>query len=655
MKDKNTIYYDKIDDQVFLGMVKRRRIEAESHWNKDQSLKSVRERNNKEYLGKYIEEQMVDERYQEVYIDNRQFTSVRTIVPFLTARVTAAEVVPANGNDLSVQFAKDFEEALQKHAAKQMARSKIRLAVQDLLRGERVGILMWRFDNYLDTIVIEHLDPSSVVIGKRSKLYEEPDYVGREVERSVAELLRMFPDKESKILKLFSIEKGVSSQLEKIFTIKEDWIWVDNAGSKDLVVGWSYQEVLFGKIKDPNFNETGKNLLERPMMPFVFFNFLNNGKGYIDETSFIEQARYLQKNYNKRGQTIAENAKYGGTGVPIFAKGSIAQKDVAKIRFSPIQRVLLDAPDVNKAFTIWQSTPLPQYIVEDKYDDRNSIDNIWGTPNVFRGEQSKNNTLGQDVLIRNQAEGRLADPVDCIDDSMQRFYQIEAQMMYRYFDSKKFYNYLGNDGKFVSVVISKDEIAKNLGIVIGVKAGTSLPIDRAQQRSTIIELLKMNKVGTLTAYKELGVFEDPEAAYKEYVMEQLDPKTALAEVDKQVFSREANQDLHIVIGGDEPDEREDIDEQYVSHLNEWLLSDKYMILQGKNPEAAARVSEFIDKTIAKASRKADKLAMQPALEGQEPVPPEVQAIVDAQGGQPQQPAQPPQMAGAMPNLPPVVQ
>jgi hypothetical protein len=643
--EKDNIYYDKIDDQVFLGMVKRRRIEAEGHWDKDQNLKSVRERNNKEYLGKYVEEQLVDERYQEIYNDNRQFTSVRTIVPFLTARITAPEVVPANGTDLSLQFAKDFEEALQKHAEKQKARAKVRLAVQDLLRGERVGILMWRFDPLLDTVSIEHLDPNTVVIGKRSKLFEEPDYIGRKIERSVGDLLKIFPDKADKIKQLFGITKGVPSQLEKIYELNEDWIWVDNEDEKDLIVGWSYQNVLFGKIKDPNFKETGKNLIERSMMPFVFFNFLNNGKGYIDETSFIEQARHLQRNYNKRGQTIAENAKYGGTGVPIFAKGTISQKDVARIRFSPIQRVLLDTPDINKAFTVWQSSPLPQYIVEDKYDDRNSIDNIWGTPNVFRGEQSKNNTLGQDVLIRNQAEGRLADPVDCIDDSMTRFYQLEAQMMYRWFDEKKFYNYLGNDGKFVSVVISKEEIARNLGIEIGVKAGTSLPIDRAQQRSTVIELLRMNKVGTLTAYKELGLFDNPEEAYKEFVMEQLDPKTALSEVDKTVFSREANQDLYIVIGGGEPDEREDIDDQYVAHLNEWLLTDKYKILQEKNPEVAAKVSDFIDSVIAKASRKANKLAMQPAPDGQEPVPPEVQAMVDAQGGQPQAP----QMAGAMPS------
>lgn len=635
MKPKDNIYFNDIDDVTFLNSLKRRRQEAEGHWEK-KGLKGVRAENNKQYLTEYVKDQLIDERYQEIYADNRQFVSVRTIVPFLTARITAPEVTPSDGKDLSIQFAQDFEEALQKHAEKQQGRAKVRLAVQDLLRGERVGILGWRYDAELDTVVIEHIPSDSVVIGKRSRLYEEPDFVSRTIQRSVYDLCRLFPDKKDNIYKLFGITKGTPSQLEKVYEIKEEWIWIDTEAKKELVVGWSWQDFLFGKIKDPNWDEGGKNVLDRPMMPFIFYNFLNDGSGYIDQTSFMEQSWWLQRNYNKRGQTIAENAKYGGTGVPIFAKGTITQKDVAKIRFSPIQRILLDTNDINKAFTTWQSTPLPQYIVEDKYDDRNSIDNIWGTPNVFRGEQSKNNTLGQDVIIRDQSEGRLSDPVDCIDDSMTRFYQIEAQMMYRYWDQKKYINYLGNDGKFVSLVISSEDIAKNLGIQISVKAGTSLPIDRAQRRATIMKLLERNKVSTLVAYKELGIFDDPEAAYKQWVLEINDPASSLADVDKQVFSREASEDIQLVLGNQEPEEREDLENDYIQYLNDWLLTDKFRLLQIKNPEAAARLSQFVDAILQKAQRKLDKMQMQPAAPDQ--VPPEVQAQMDAQmqaeGGNP---------------------
>lgn len=646
--NEDSIYFNAIDDTEFGEILRLRRNEAEEGWKKD-DLKTVREANNKMYLGTYIEEQLVDERYQELFADNRQFTSVRTILPFLAARVTAAEVTPSDGRDISVQFAKDFEEALQKGIEKQHGRGKVRLAIQDLLRGERVGILKIRYDAVKDIVLLEWVKPGTVTIGKRASLFEEPDYLSQEIKKTIGDLLTMFPDKAAVIKKLFGLPENPSiAELDKVKTIREEWIWLTVNGKRELLVGWSWQNTVFGKIKDPNWKENGKNVSDCQMMPYIFFNFLNDGTSHIDQTSFIEQAKWLQKNYNKRGQTIAENARYGGTGVPIFAKDAIGQKDVAKIRFSPIQRVLLDATDVSKAFTVWQSTPLPNYIVDDKVDLRDSIDNVWASNAVLRGQQTNNDTLGQDILNRDQAEGRLSDPIDCIDDSMTRLYQLYAQLMYRNYDKDKFINFLGNDGKFVSIVVSSEEISKNLGIQISVKAGTSLPIDRAQRRATIMELMKLGKVGTLTAYKELNIFDDPEAAYKEYILETVDPASSLAEVDKKVFSREASQDLYLVIAGETPEEREDIEDDYLQFLNDWLLTDKYMLLQEKNPDAAARVSAFVDSIVEKASRKVNKMALQPAAPDE--VPPEVQAEMDAAAQQQAVSGEAP-----VPTQPPVVQ
>ncbi len=208
----------------------------------------------------------------------------------------------------------------------------------------------------------------------------------------------------------------------------------------------------------------------------------------------------------------------------------------------------------------------------------------------------------------------------------------------------------GNDGNFVSAVVSSKDIAKNLGIHISVRAGTSLPLDRAQRRATVMELLKLNKVGTLTAYKELGVFDDPDEAYKQYVMEQLDPKASLDEVDKQVFDREANEDIQIVLAGGMPDEREDISPEYINYLNEWLLTDKFKLLQEKKASSAARLSQFIDGILVKAQRKADKLAMQPAPDAMQTPLATMGQAHPPQAGQPQpgQPQAPPQFAGAQP-------
>lgn len=642
-KDTSVFSMDDFSDAIFVEMVNRRAKEAEDHWNQKKGLKDARATNLKRYLGDYMKERLRDERYEDIYLDNRQFTSVRTIVPFLTARITQPEVTPADETDIALYFAKDFEKSLNKHAKKQYARGKIRLAIQNLLKGERVGYLKWLYKADLDTVKLEHVDPDSVIVGKRSRLYDEPDFLRHKQKRTLGDLLRQFPHKEKKILEHFGVQNKTVSQLEKEYDINENWIWVDYNDKKELVVGWTHESFLFDKIPDPNFMEGGskKNIADHPMIPFVFFNFLNDGSGYIDETSFMEQSNFLQDHYNKLGQAIADNAKWAGTGVPIFGKGSIDAKDAAKVRFSPIQRILLNTEkfgnDVRNAFTTWSSGTLQNFVIEEKNITPNNIDNIWGTPNIFRGEQSKNNTLGQDVMVRDQAEGRQADPIDCIDDAMERFYILEAQLMYRYFDDEHYYKYLGKGGKFVKAVVSQKRLAENLGIEVGVVSGTSLPIDRAQKKSIIMQLMKDRQIGTYTAYKELGIFDDPEQAFKEYMLEQSAPDQLLQEATNDVFDRDAQEDLAIVISGKIPDERDDLPDPYIAYLNEYLLKDSFKFLK---QEEQQRVSMFVDAVLDKARRKMMKLAMQ----------------VNPQPGVPQpgapEPTAPPGLAPLQPATPP---
>jgi hypothetical protein len=642
--DSNGIYNisdAELSDIDFAQITKDRCNEATEHWNTKEKLEQVRTNNRRQYLSEYVEDGLIDIRYQEVFSDNRQFQAIRTLVPFVTGQIAANEVTPANKDDLSMLFASDFETATQIHAERQNGKFKIRLSVQDLLIGERIGVGKWRYDSYLDTVVYERINPSKFVIGKRAMLYEEPDYCQHTLDKTPGDLIRQFPDKKEHILELFGVADSVT-ELEKMqHEITEDWIWVYLNGVKTLIVGWKYQEYVFGKIKNPNWKEGKQNIIDSPMVPFVFFNILNGGDGYIDETSFTEISKYSQSNYNKRGQVIAESAKYGGTGVPIFAKGAITQKDAARVKFSPVTRVLLDSADVSKAFTTWQQGPMQNFIMEDMANQKQNIADTYGATNVFDGSQSANKTATQDVLLRNQAEGRQGDLLDMVELAMTRFYMIEAQLMYIYFTDSKYYNYVGNDGEFMSVAVNQPELQKNAGISISVKAGSSLPLDRSQKRATINNLLSLNKIGTLQAYKELAIFDDPEKAFKQYVEEQTNAMGLVAEMNNDVFDRDANEDLQTVIGGKQPPERDDIDPEYVNFLNEFLLTDKFKMLQDKSPVKAAAVSKFIDAAIAKAQRKADKLALQPS-----PLAP---------GQSPTTPAQPPLPPGTDPNAPPGAQ
>lgn len=605
--DSQQIYDLKVNYITLGGMIKRRASASQAHWNKEYDLEKVRKDNKELYTTEYVKKWLIDERYQEIFADNRLFVATRTLVSFISSRISEPEVIPADGKDLSLQFSRDYEKILLEEADEVNALAKVKLAVQDILSGQRVGVLKWVYNPKKKRLELHHLDPASVIIGKKAKLHEEPDFVQEKQKRSIGDLISLFPDKKDTIFRLFDIQKGVPSQLEREVDITENWIWLtDDNGEEKLGVAWGYQNTVFGAMSDPCWNPDGENLLDNPTVPYIFLNFLNDGSGYIDQTSFIEQAKYSQKNYDKRGMTIEENAAYAGTGVPVFGKGAITDETAARVRFSPTQRIMLDIEDVGKGFTTWKGGDMPAYVIEDKMDLRANVDNIYGTNSLVNGQEASSKTAAQDVMLRDQAQGRQQELVDCVEVGMARFYELEGQFIYRYFDEEKYYNFLGENGQFESIVLTQAKVRDNLGIRIRIKAGTSLPIDRAQKRQVAIQLMTAKRIGTLRLYKELGL-EKPEDAYHEYLQENLLPFASMNEAEKSADSREAEADLAVVIGGKVPEEREDIDQDYITYLNEYLMTNKYHQL----PQAAqARVSQFVAEVIAQAQRKALKLQTQ---------------------------------------------
>lgn len=616
----------KMDDLQLAALIDHRADSARSDWNKaPYNLTEVRESNQKLYSTEYVNDWQVDERYEDVVADNRMFTSVRTIIPFVTSQITEPEVTASDDNPLSLQFARDLEKILVLHSKQQQAKAKIKISVQDNLRGQRIGYLKLRYDAKRNTITLEHVDPSSVIVDSKARQHEEPRFLQHTQKRTIGDLLRQFPNKKDVLLQLFELsEKAEDYQirLDEEQEITENWLFVNEDGEDTLVVSWKVKNEILAKFKDPNFIWGGQNILDAPMIPFIFFNTLNDGSSLIDQTSYMEQSHWLQENYDKRSMAIASNAKFGGIGVPVFSKKALPQSDAAKIQFSPLQRILLDTTDVRSSFTTWQAGTLQSFVVEDKYDSRNSIDNIWGTPNIMRGEQSKNNTLGQDVLIRDQAEGRQSEIIDAIDTAMARYYKILTQMIYRYFDEDHYYKYVGSDGKFVRLVINQKKLAKYLGIDVNVKTGSSLPVDRAQKRAVALRLAQLNRISTLRLYKELGL-ENAEEAYKQWVLESRDPSTMLKDADSNQQDRAAQEDLAVVIGGEIPDERDDVTDEYLSYLNDYLLTDKLILLENEDPDAASRVRDFISAINTKAKIKLSKLENQARNQPQTPpTPPE---------------------------------
>lgn len=640
-----SVYDLKLTDNSLSELIRKRRGDADSHWERKYKLKSKRTENKKLYTSEYVLSQPRELDAGPLAVDNRLFVAVRVLTPYIVDRLAQPEVTPADADDLSRNFAKDFERVLAKEAKNAGVKEKFRLMVQDLFEGQRKGVGKWHYNSAKKCLEFKRLDPKNVLVSHRSELYDEPDFIDEMQKRTIGDLFKLFPAKKDQMKRDWGITLETPMTLDKEQDIYETWLFVDDsAGDRKLAVVWSYGVgSILGAATDPNYDygSDANNILDEPVTPYVFVNFLNDGSGYEDETSFIEQAQYSQKSYDRDAQTISDDAAWGGSGVPVVAKGALEQDDdLAKLKFSPSQRLVLDAEDMSKAFTTWNKPALDKSIFDNKLDQRNNVDNTFGTPSIFRGEQTDANTLGQDVILRDQAQGRQTDIITAVDSSMRRSLQIEAQLMGRFFDDEQYYKFVGDDGKFIKVMMSSARIAQNAECEIDVEEGSSLPVDRGQKRAVLLQLLQLNKIGTLTAYRQLGI-DDPEEAFKEYMEEQVAPQDLMAKVDKDTTDRDAEEDLYIVIGGKVPEERDDVTPEYVSYLNNWLLTEKYNRLKPNEQQA---VSAYVQMVIAKAQLKIAKMASQlppptpatpPAIgpDGQ-PLPPDPNA--PPQGSQPPQ-------------------
>lgn len=132
-----------------------------------------------------------------------------------------------------------------------------------------------------------------------------------------------------------------------------------------------------------------------------------------------------------------------------------------------------------------------------------------------------------------------------------------------------------------------------------------------------------------------------------WLNQQLDPQAAIREAAKDLFDRQAEEDLTVVMGGKVPKEREDISPEYVAYLNNWLLTDKFRL---QTPATQAAVSEFIQAVIAKATLKVAKMQ---SMEIPPPQPDPNAPVDPNQPPDPNQPVPTPQAPTQEPMQPPV--
>nr|MBA3755748.1 hypothetical protein [Nitrosomonas sp.] len=465
------------DDQL-LSMIGRSLQENIDHWNQPPWNHEQADKSNLKY---WMGDQMTN---QTAGLDgkplpnmgNRAQTSSRSVLSYVNARVAKPEVAPSTNKDTAQQFARDLRDVMFQHSVDQDLEEKAGKATQALVIQKR-GYLKLRFDPLLGSrgdIAIDYVPPEDIVIDKSTSWGEDGSREWHRQRCTIEELIIKFPDKEAAIKDAFEIGRGVFTQMSRRIEYWEVWFtYYDKKRLEGLCWYLPTGKIILGKMPNPNYIYTGDdqedrkiNFMSFPIKPFIRFSYMNSGKSAMDETSLFEQIKVLQDLYNKRRVQIMSSMD-NQKGRTVLDARAVEEGDATKFftRDGGAKALLLIKPSqgntVSNSVVHVPYNPLPREAAEEAYDYRNEIDQVMGTPNIFRGEQSKNNTLGQDERIIQQAGALQDDLAKSVDKSMQRLYRKLFHLMKVYYTEDHWFTVKGDDGKFDFVVMNGDDMDTN--------------------------------------------------------------------------------------------------------------------------------------------------------------------------------------------------
>lgn len=645
------------DDQLDKMLINS--LEADrDHWNqKPWNLTESDIKNTAFLLGDQLDDKEFL-RSDTKYVDNRLFSSVRAILSYATGQLAKPEITPSKGDEIFLKGAQDIGSALYQHASDEKVDAKVRAAVLNLITRKR-GYLKLRFDPNIGLngdIVTEICNPEDIIIDRYAGYLQNPKKIYHRIRCTIEELCARFPDKKQQIMDTYSIRRGVYSQVSKMVTYFECWFTYTGEDNKPAEgVCWFIAEkhLILDKMKNPNWvyeggdkKEKEANITSIPPKPFVVFNYINTGHSYIDETCLVEQARPLQIMLNKRLRQIGENADYVN-GRWIASKKSFSQEDARNLINKGAKTVaLVDDADVTKSMMNVAPNQLGAWVENTVMDSRNEIDGMMGTPSQFKGaEPDTQDTLGRDMMVKQQAGALQDDLVRAISVGMEEYYKLLLQMMRVYYTDDYYFQTQGGDGKYEFILINGDKLDSN--VKVSVETDSTLPLDKAMIRSTAMTLWQTgNAIDYKTLMEDLGL-PNPDVRAERYYTANMDPMGYLASIKQEDVNAEAESDIDLLIANKVPEEKDDYDQAYFDYFNKFMASNRFAKIQAPynaknnptgNPKAAQRITAFL---MATQHAMMQSLALQEAMQPPQPGLP--QAPNALQSGQTQAPPQPGQV------------
>jgi hypothetical protein len=603
----------------------RKRIAASETFyrtNEAYNLEEVRKKNlqmlygDHYKAGKYPTLRESSIKYQEPDI----YAAVQTIVSYATSKPHEVEARPWNEGVTGRILARDFSKFTEAHGVEHDLRGKTERGIYDLISKRVMAFkLVWdpNAKSGRGDIVPKHMDPSKLVFDHTAGIDDNPGFIAEKCTSTVQDLINRYPKKKAEIFEKLNIKQGTMNQL----ATKQDYfeVWMTGVGKnleaeEQLVV--FFGGVVLQKSRNPHWlydieTEDLANYLDFPPKPYIIGNLINDGSNMVDQTSLIEIVAPMQHALNRRKRIILEAAeKYGGLNV--FNSNSVDKEDVEDLEFSGDESILVDAEDVNKAVAKVSPNFLPQWILADTQDIRNTIYAIIGTPPNLRGDKSDTDTLGEAIMQRDQAEGRLEPLMRTLDAFFDKYFKMFHHFARVYLTEEHWQTIAGKDGTFDYVMMSRDRLKDGLDVYV--KNGSNKPQDDQYLANVAVKLASMNRIDNRSLYDLLHLPNADEMAQR-LIKETVDPTLVAQDIKTDEGDDSAFMDYEVIKAGKFQAPRIDPELSHITTHREQMLSDEFVNGVDEKgttvwtPEKKQAFMDHVNKELESIKRKAEAAQM----------------------------------------------
>lgn len=517
--------------------------------------------------------------YQEAQI----YSAIQTIVSYVTSRIPEIEAKPWNDSVAGRMIARDFAKYAEAHGIEHDIKGKVERMLYDLMQ-KRVGAIKLVYDVSYNKgrgegeICPRHIDPARLIFDHNCDLDGNPGFIAEKIPGTIGDLVDMFPEKKDEIYEMYNIKVGTAKQLDTEVERFEVWVTgrsKDGKPEEQLVIFVGGLVLL--KTRNPHWlydveQETIANHLPLPPKPYITINLLNDGSNKLDQTSLIELVAPQQHSLNRLKRQILEaSEKFGGLNV--FSGEAVDKEDVEELNFSGDESIVVDAEDVGKAMQKVSPTFLPNWLNQVANELAATIHSIIGTPPNMRGDTSKSDTLGEAIMERDQAEGRLEPIIRALDNFFNQYFAMLFQFMKVHYTEEHWQSIAGDDGSFDYVMMSRDRLAD--GMDVFVKSGSTLPLDDNRLANIAVKLANMDRISNLDLYRILKL-PNADEMVQNLVKEQVDPTLLVKNMNEDEGDRTAYMDYEVIMAGKYAPPREDPEAGHIDTHREQMMRDEFV-------------------------------------------------------------------------------